>query len=130
MGRPTKYSQKVLQEAVRYLDDFHEDGSVIPSISGLALRLGIRRETLQVWKNDPDKEALSNILEDILAKQETLLLNKGLLGEFNSAIVKLALGKHGYTGKPESVVIQQVPVEHKWVIQPVKSLHELARESD
>jgi len=37
MDRPTKYNEQVLDAALQYVDNFHEDGSAIPSISDLAL---------------------------------------------------------------------------------------------
>jgi len=95
-GRPTKYSKQILEDTKQYIGDFEKDGNVVPSIASLARRLGVRRETLHVWSKQEGKEEFSNILEDLLAKQEELLLNKGLTTEFNSNIVKLALGKHGY----------------------------------
>jgi hypothetical protein len=36
-----------------------------------------------------------------LSTQERILVSKGLKGEFNSNIAKLALGKHGYTDKQD-----------------------------
>jgi hypothetical protein len=38
-------------------------------------------------------------LDRILATQELKLMDGGLTGDFNSAIAKLALGKHGYSEK-------------------------------
>ena len=41
------------------------------------------------------------ILEAIKLEQQKVLLNKGLSGDFNSAITKLVLGKHGYHEKQD-----------------------------
>jgi len=99
-GRPTKYTPEFLTIAKDYLDKFnskYEDQ--IPSIAGLAVVSNISRETLRVWGTEEGKEEFSAILAKILAKQESILINKGLSGEFNSNITKLALGKHGYHEK-------------------------------
>ena len=103
-GRPTKYSNDTLVLARDYLKNYETHGDQIPSIAGLAVILGIRRETLHAWAKEEGKEAFSNILGAILAKQENVLINKGLTGDFNSAIAKLALGKHGYHEKVDSTL--------------------------
>ncbi len=103
-GRPTKYSNDTLIVAREYLENYEKHGDQIPSIAGLAIILGIRRETLHVWAKEEGKEEFSNILGAILAKQENVLINKGLTGDFNSAISKLVLGKHGYHEKVDSTL--------------------------
>lgn len=74
---------------------------MIPTIEGLALCLGIRRETVWVWCKDKQKKEFSNIVEQISAKQARTLANNGLAGKFNAPITKLMLSKHGYTEKSE-----------------------------
>lgn len=104
MSRPTKCSEALLKKANDYLENHEQFGDVIPSISGLARHLEVRRETIQVWKNDENKEELSNTLDFILGRQEQILLNKGLTGEFNAAICKLMLANHGYSNKRETTL--------------------------
>jgi hypothetical protein len=101
-GRPTRYTPELLEKAATYIHKYMEDGSVIPSASGLALFLGINRSTLYEWSNNPEKQEFSDILSEIHFRQEQLLINNGLTGDFNSAITKLALGKHGYHDKVDS----------------------------
>jgi hypothetical protein len=62
--------------------------------------LGISRDTLYDWAKHDDKK-FSDILSECNAEQERTLLNMGLIGEYNSNIVKLVLGKHGYNEKQE-----------------------------
>jgi hypothetical protein len=97
-GRPTDYTPELLEKAREYLALDHE---TIPSIAGLALYLGIRRETCHVWAKEDGKEEFSNILEELLAKQENKLVSNGLKGSYNSTITKLILTKHGYTDKQD-----------------------------
>lgn len=119
-GRPSDYSEDVLKKAKQYLADCQdEDVQVVkqanvekgyemyenrlkvnlPSIAGLAIVLGIWRSTIYKWA---DKHpAFKDILEAILAEQEKRLVENGLGGTYNSNIVKLALGKHGYSDKQE-----------------------------
>ena len=102
MGRPTKYSQEMIDKAREYLVKHKEYGDLVPSAVGLAQCLGINRSTLYAWSDD--NVEFSNILGDVQTAQERQLLSGGLGGEFNSAIVKLMLGKHGYSDKQETAV--------------------------
>ena len=101
MARPTKLNQAIVKKAQHYLDHFEEYDEVIPSAVGLALVLNITRSTLYAWAKDADKQAFSDILDNINKKQEQVLLKNGLNNQFNSNITKLVLGKHGYQDRPQ-----------------------------
>jgi len=104
-GRPTLYSPEMLAKAKEYLDSgYLFNGKVIPSHVGLALYLGVDTQTLDNWAEKPEHSEFLGILRDIQAKQQELLINSGLTGEFNSAITKLVLGKHGYSEKSETTL--------------------------
>lgn len=98
-GRPTKYSELHLKKAKKYLTDYGSDGSVIPSVAGLALYLNVARPTVYDWADQHPE--FSYTLEQILTSQELKTLNNGLSGEFNAAITKLVLHNHGYSDKTE-----------------------------
>jgi hypothetical protein len=105
MARPTKYTKELVKKAQAYLDGGWEtEDDVIPSHVGLSLVLDIRRETLYAWAKEEDKAEFSNILDKINAKQQRVLIAKGLTGDFNSNITKLVLGKHGYHDKQDSTI--------------------------
>lgn len=102
LGRPSAYQEeKTIFMAEDYLENYKESGELIPSIAGLALRLGVSRSTVNLWATQEDKALFSDTLEKIKAKQELLLLNGGLGGAFNPAITKLALANHGYKEKQD-----------------------------
>jgi len=101
VGRPTKYSKETLEIANTYVNGGYEEEEVIPTIPGLALAIGIARSTVYEWAKEGDKEEFSDIVEDLLARQEMKLVKGGLTGEFNSNITKLNLTKHGYSDKQE-----------------------------
>ena len=116
MARPTKYSTALVEKAQHYLDNYQEEGHKIPSQAGLALALGLSRETLRIWSQAEDKKEFLGILERINQKQECLLLDGGLTGKFNSAITKLVLGKHGYHDRPQQDGTQvQVIINREYV---------------
>lgn len=102
MARPTKYNNKILEKAEEYLTSWEDDGDMIPSVEGLALKINIARSTIYEW--DKEKPEFSDILQRINEKQKQTLINKGLSGAFNSNITKLVLGKHGFSDKSQQEV--------------------------
>lgn len=101
-GRPTHYSDEIARQARIYLETYAELGDAVPSVAGLSLFLKRARSTMYEWASQPDKQEFSDILHDINATQERVALSQGLKGEYNSQIVKLLLGKHGYSDKAET----------------------------
>lgn len=94
-GRPTEYSQAILDLANMYLDNLPEDEK-LHSIEGLADYIDIARSTIYEWISQEEKKDFSDIVEKILNKQGKTLINKGIVGEFTPAITKVMLSKHGY----------------------------------
>lgn len=121
LGRPTKYNKEILIKTQEYIENYETYGDAIPSIAGLSCILGVRRETIHVWSHEEGKEYFSNILGELLSKQERVLFNKGLSGEFNSNICKLALGKHGFHDKVDSEVSGPggKPLDMTWTVNVV-----------
>jgi hypothetical protein len=121
-GRPTKYSDQMVEKAKDYLATYQKLGRMIPSNAGLAVFLGVSRDTLYDWAKDEEKAEFSDILNKIQAKQEEVLIDKGLDGDFNAAITKLVLGKHGYHDKVDSTLggPDGKPVPVQYVVQPVR----------
>lgn len=103
-GRPPIYGEEILEKAREYLEickDTEEDKEnnikkkvKLPSIGGMAVYLGVRRETLHAW--DKNYLEFSNIMEELRAIQEERLINNGLSGEYSPTITKVILTKHGY----------------------------------
>ena len=115
MAPPTKYTPELVETARNYVENYADYDDVIPSVCGLSLVLGVHRKTLYEWVKEEDKQEICDILETINAKQAKVLLNKGLSGVFNSAIVKLVLGKHGYHDKQELSGPNGTPVQHQFM---------------
>lgn len=113
MARPTKYTEELVANAEKYLSSYT---TLIPTIEGLALHLGISRETVYAWKDDEDKQQFSDIVDKILATQSAKLIEGGLSGEYNASITKLILsGKHGYVEKSN----QDITTNGKDLPQPI-----------
>ncbi len=114
-GRPTLYSAEMVAKAKEYIDGGWKDTEdVMPSHIGMRKYIGVSSSTLYLWgQNHPD---FSDILKECKEAQESVLLNNGLLGGFNSNITKLALGKHGYHDKSDSNVNANVNANVEWVV--------------
>lgn len=100
-GRPTKYTQELLDKCYTYLDQWQTLGDMIPSHEGLMLYIEISSTCFYDWAKQEDKKEFSDILDQILIMQRQELINKGLSGDFNSNITKLVLGKHGFHEKQD-----------------------------
>jgi len=107
----TKYNDDLLKLAFLYLESYDViTNDVIPSWPGLAVVLQISPATLTKWYNQDDKYEIAEIMDRIKAKQEVVLINKGLLNGFNSSITKLALTKHGYSDKQDNNITATLSV--------------------
>ena len=102
-GRPTKYSPKMLDKARLYIESFEADEKhPIPMIAGLAKHLKVAKSTIYLWAEDEDRHEFSDVLKQIMEEQEMMLIAGGLTNNFNAAITKLGLTKHGYSDKVEN----------------------------
>ena len=103
-GRPTNYSDELVAKALDYVENFKVYDHMIPSIAGLAKVINRNRSTMYTWSDENNScyhPEFSDILSRIKEAQECELLNNGLSGDFNAAITKLVLGKHGYHDKQD-----------------------------
>lgn len=106
-GRPPKYCPEILVKFRQYneqaIDTKDEDGKIevnLPSIPGLAVFLGISKETVYDWARK--FEEFSELLGKMLARQEARLLNNGLGGKYNSNLAKFILSaRHDYREKTD-----------------------------
>jgi transcriptional accessory protein Tex/SPT6 len=126
VGRPTNYSQDIIDKTKEYIETYKTQGDQIPSVEGLSEFIGIARATIYRWATEKGKEEFKDTLDTLQAKQKRVLLNKGLSGDFNSNITKLALGNHGMSEKTQQEVSgpDGKPQEHKWTIELVEAKHD------
>jgi len=103
MARPTKWTKELEAKGWDYVNGKWETVDAMPSVVGLAHYLGITRETCYAWEKDKGKQ-FSDMLRQINTDQERILFNKALTGDYNAAIAKLALTKHGYSDKSDSTI--------------------------
>lgn len=101
-GRPTKYTPEIVEQAYAYLQEFNtKHDHAIPSAIGMSIVLNLDESTLYDWAKKEDNE-FSKILPMCKKRQEFHLIDGGLKSDLNSNIVKLALGKHGYSDKQDN----------------------------
>lgn len=98
-GRPTLYeADKIGKQTERYLD-LCEDKYYLPTVEGLAVHLTVARSTIYLWAQEYPE--FSDILEQLLALQASMLIQNGLKNEYNAPITKMMLSKHkGPDGLP------------------------------
>jgi len=102
-GRPTKYNQAIISNTQQYLETYSDLGHKIPTLAGLAVTLGIDKETVTRWGQDTKNKAqFSKLVQRIKTAQEQQRIDNGLDGTFNASITKLCLSKHGYTDNPQA----------------------------
>lgn len=114
MARPSILTPELLEKAKGYLNtcidsvEFTDKGALtfvdvnLPSTVGLALYLGITRETVNDWSSIDSQrynEEFSYIVKEVSMQQEQRLLNSGLGGKYQPKVVGMILSKHGYSEK-------------------------------
>ena len=100
-GQPTKYSSKMLELAIDYVDNYADYGDIVPSIAGLSCELSVCKKTIYNWSSDKSNTDFLHTLGIMKSKQERILLSGGLSSTLNSQIVKLMLYNHGWCDKKE-----------------------------
>ena len=115
MARPTDYTDELLKDALSYVEVCPD---TVPTVVGLCLHIGIAKSTAYRWAEEGNEE-FKDILDTVSAKQERQLISGGLTNEFNSAITKMMLTKHGYTDKTETDITTKGKQINTWVINPV-----------
>lgn len=119
MGRPTKYTDKLIEKGWNYVENWRKKDCFIPSKFGLARHLKISLASVKEWKKDPKKPDFLAIVEEVELIQAETLINKGLNNDFNSSICKLILTKHGFSDKQELTGKDGEPFERNWTVTVV-----------
>lgn len=115
-GRPTLLTQELIDKARTYLDTCHatpietEKGGVsyvdvqLPKVVDLALMLKVSKSTVYEWCQGEDElsKQFSDIVNEVNAAQEKMLIDKGLGGLFQPKTTGMLLSKHGYSEKLET----------------------------
>lgn len=125
-GPKTKYTPTLIKKMKEYLTSWAKDGDVIPTVEGLSIYLDISRDTIYTWKKQEEKKEISDTLGQIEKTQKNILMNKGLLGEFNSNITKLLLHNHGLSDKAELKTENTTKVNHGLTPELLDKINEIA----
>lgn len=105
-GRPSKLTPELIEAAEAYLDGgWEKAGHTLPSHIGLFKELKLAKSTAYGWADSQDND-MSKQFSDILAFISTLTefyaIDGGVSSKLNSNIVKLLLGKFGYSERTET----------------------------
>ena len=101
LGRPTKYNDALQAKADSYIDsDLYAKQEAVPTLAGLAVFLGVCRDTVMVWAKD--NEIFSYTVKKLMAKQQLKLQNGGLTKEYDAGMSKFMLAaNHGMSDKTQ-----------------------------
>jgi hypothetical protein len=121
----TAKAQEEMWEYVR--GGYKELGHQIPSAAGLAKIASVSLKTIHMWSVSDNVQCnpvgeFPEIYSAMMVEQQLRLLNKGLSGDFNPAITKMILTKHGYSDNYKIAGIEEgdaIKSEQKWVIEVV-----------
>lgn len=100
-GRPTKYTPDIFPKIEEYITSCGREQTELPTVEGLALYMGINRDTLYEW--DKQHPEFSDTIKKILMKQKVQLMNDGMYGgkEVNAAMAIFLLKvNHGMNEAP------------------------------
>jgi len=125
-GRPSKYSQEMLKETEKYLEEAVPENMDLPMVEGLAIRLNVSKQALYRWaKKHKD---FRNALRRLKMLQKLHLAKIGIYGgkEINATIVALMLRvnhkmvettKQDITSKGEKVLVMPSELVNKYDIE-------------
>jgi len=115
----TSFTDEIEQAALAYIEiGYQELDHTIPSVVGMSLALNVNKSTLYKWSDD-GHGTFSDTLAKCNAKQHMMLLSKGLSGDYNAAITKLALSNHGYSEKTSTDITSGgEKIKNDWHIHP------------
>ena len=99
-GAPSQYSKTILSKAKEYLDQWEELGDYIPQLCGLSEHCQICETTRQ--KYEKEHEEFAAVCARVRARQQRVLINKGLSRQADASLSKLLLMKHGYSDRVET----------------------------
>lgn len=90
-GRPTDYTPEMVNKVNEYLEQAVPQNMKIPTVEGLALRLGVNKDTLYQWAELYSQ--FSDALSVLKMTQKEVLIETGIFGgkEINANIVSLLL---------------------------------------
>lgn len=119
-GRPSKLTPEIVETAHDYLQHYEKYGDVIPSAAGLAVVCQVSEQTVYNWDCEENPQFFG-LLAKLKTKQQQVLITKGLTGDFNAAITKLVLAKHGYHERVEQSGPDGGPIktDNTWTIKVV-----------
>ena len=72
-GQPTKFTPEVIGKINQYLKEAVPENMAIPTVEGIALKLGVNRDTLYEWAKKENKKKypkFSDTLEKLKMKQK------------------------------------------------------------
>lgn len=112
-GRPTKYiPSEIFPKTEEYISSCGRENTELPTVEGLAAKLGVTSETIRQWTSEYPEFSLT--IKKLSDKQKEQLMNDGLYGgkEVNAAMaIFLLKANHGMKEDPQ--VLQQFNINNE-----------------
>lgn len=143
-GRPSKLTESVITKAQEYVDGgWIKLKHAVPMIEGIALELGIHRETVREWAVIPtektqtesaklfaDRQSRHRRFSDIVSRMDAIqaieLASGALKNKLNAKTANMMLSKHGYVERKE----QDITSQGQSVVPVVRIIDERQRDPD
>jgi len=108
-GRPTKYTDEMPQRVLGYVDECIKS-KTLPTIAELSIIIDISKETINVWRKEPEKVLFSDALKKLEAYQEHFCLGRMVDKDtFATGQIFLLKCKHGYKEeKGDTITINNI----------------------
>ena len=123
-GRPSEYKPEYVEKVDEYIQlslKQNKSTTELPTLVGLAIYLDKVVNTLKNWSKEHPE--FLTALRKLQAYQERELINRGLLGTYNSTIAKLILSSnHGMTERIDQTSGNEPMLEPLTVEEMIKRL--------
>ena len=122
-GRPTKYRDEMPRRVLDYIDRCDKAGT-LPTIAELSLEIDVSKETINVWRKEPEKVLFSEALKRLESKQEHFCISKMVNKDsFSPGQVFLLKCKHGYREeKPDNITVNALSSDSASLSNALKTL--------
>lgn len=100
-GQPTLYTPDMPDRLRAYIKNYKDYGNKLPAKPGFAMCVGVCVNTLDNWSKEHPE--FLGALRELHDAQHQTLLDKGLMGDYNSKITALVLShNHGYCERTDT----------------------------
>lgn len=122
---PVLSERERIEKAREYvMEGYATCGHIVPTVAGMAGYFGVGRPRIKAWAEQD--EDFAEVVEGMMAVQESLLVAGGLSKIMDSQVVRLMLSRHGY--HPQATIEHTGSMKSEHSIDPSKLSPEALQE--